>query len=463
MLTTLNTTLADAAVWMLSTLAWPLLIWTLLAWAGHTLLKRHSSLPPAVRYALSSALFYALPIAVLLSIMGLTFGLALPFEAASGGSRSIFPGDPVPGGVPEAAMAAPALWQFVAGWIGAGMALIAAIRVGLLFASTRQLQKLFGAWRQHPEDEVLHSVRTHLGLPNRIALRWSNASVPPMTIGWARPLIVVPDTLKTDLAGLKLAVAHEWTHVRHMDYLRRWVDLLLTRLFFFHPLVHTYAQQLSDYRELTCDAEVLRLQHPPTKRYAELLYSFSSLAPHPALPRTAVAMQGHDFNQLKTRITAMNTHASSRSWSQPTVLFSSLALLFALVAVSACNRDTVSEDLTESELVVQENQAVAEFDVAPVLVGGLAGFQQRLKYPEIAKKAGIEGRVFVKLVVDASGNVTSAEVQKGIGGGCDEEVLRALSETKFEPAIKGGKAVAAELFLPVTFKLPTENSTQVPE
>ena len=71
MLTTLNTTLADAAVWMLSTLAWPLLIWTLLAWAGHTLLKRHSTLPPAVRYALSSALFYALPIAVLLSIMGL--------------------------------------------------------------------------------------------------------------------------------------------------------------------------------------------------------------------------------------------------------------------------------------------------------------------------------------------------------------------------------------------------------
>ncbi|MEM1044361.1 MAG: TonB family protein, partial [Bacteroidota bacterium] len=41
----------------------------------------------------------------------------------------------------------------------------------------------------------------------------------------------------------------------------------------------------------------------------------------------------------------------------------------------------------------------------PELIGGLEGLQSRIQYPELARRAGIEGTVFVQFVVDEQGNV----------------------------------------------------------
>ncbi|MEM1096779.1 MAG: energy transducer TonB, partial [Bacteroidota bacterium] len=41
----------------------------------------------------------------------------------------------------------------------------------------------------------------------------------------------------------------------------------------------------------------------------------------------------------------------------------------------------------------------------PELIGGLGDLQKKIRYPEIAKKAGVSGRVFVQFVVDEQGNV----------------------------------------------------------
>jgi protein TonB len=89
----------------------------------------------------------------------------------------------------------------------------------------------------------------------------------------------------------------------------------------------------------------------------------------------------------------------------------------------------------------------------PELIGGLPGLQQKIKYPEIAKKAGVEGRVFLQFVVDENGNVVDPVVTRGIGAGCDEEALRAIRQAKFKPGMQRGKAVKVKMSLPITFKL----------
>lgn len=89
----------------------------------------------------------------------------------------------------------------------------------------------------------------------------------------------------------------------------------------------------------------------------------------------------------------------------------------------------------------------------PELIGGLASIQSRITYPEIAKKAGVEGRVFVQFVVDERGNVIDPVVTRGIGAGCDEEAIRAVREAKFKPGKQRGKAVSVKMSLPITFKL----------
>ena len=89
----------------------------------------------------------------------------------------------------------------------------------------------------------------------------------------------------------------------------------------------------------------------------------------------------------------------------------------------------------------------------PELIGGLPGLQSKISYPEIAKKAGVEGRVFLQFIVDEQGNVTDPIVTRGIGAGCDEEAIKAILASKFTPGKQRGKAVKVKMSLPVTFKL----------
>lgn len=89
----------------------------------------------------------------------------------------------------------------------------------------------------------------------------------------------------------------------------------------------------------------------------------------------------------------------------------------------------------------------------PVLIGGLEALQKKIRYPELARKAGIEGRVYVQFVVDEHGNVVNPKVIRGIGGGCDQEALRAVSQAKFKPGMQRGRPVKVRYSLPVVFKL----------
>ena len=89
----------------------------------------------------------------------------------------------------------------------------------------------------------------------------------------------------------------------------------------------------------------------------------------------------------------------------------------------------------------------------PVMIGGTEAIYSKIKYPEIAQKAGVEGRVFVQFVVDEQGNVTDPVIQRGIGAGCDQEALRVVRLLKFTPGKQRGKPVKVKMSLPITFKL----------
>ena len=107
----------------------------------------------------------------------------------------------------------------------------------------------------------------------------------------------------------------------------------------------------------------------------------------------------------------------------------------------------------------EENEEDAEpvffvvVEQMPQPVGGIEGIQKMIKYPDIAKRAGIQGRVFVKAYVDERGIVTQAEVIKGIGGGCDEVARDAVMQTQFIPGKQRGKPVKVQVMIPVRFRL----------
>jgi periplasmic protein TonB len=81
-------------------------------------------------------------------------------------------------------------------------------------------------------------------------------------------------------------------------------------------------------------------------------------------------------------------------------------------------------------------------------------FANNLSYPEIAKRAGVEGKVVLSFIVDKSGKIKDVEVLKGIGAGCDEEAMRVInSMPNWNPGKQNGKPVITKINIPVWFKL----------
>ncbi|MCC6753430.1 MAG: energy transducer TonB [Saprospiraceae bacterium] len=77
-----------------------------------------------------------------------------------------------------------------------------------------------------------------------------------------------------------------------------------------------------------------------------------------------------------------------------------------------------------------------------------------IHYPAEAKKQRIQGVVYAKYVVRQDGSVGNARIDRGIGGGCDEEVLRFISLLpRYTPGYQDGKAVPVQMTLPVKFRL----------
>ncbi|MEM8599517.1 MAG: energy transducer TonB [Bacteroidota bacterium] len=83
----------------------------------------------------------------------------------------------------------------------------------------------------------------------------------------------------------------------------------------------------------------------------------------------------------------------------------------------------------------------------------LAALQSCIRYPTMAKEAGIQGSVYVQFVVDQRGNVVDPVVARGIGGGADEEAVRCVRELRFRPGMQRGRPVKVQFTLPVTFRL----------
>ena len=96
--------------------------------------------------------------------------------------------------------------------------------------------------------------------------------------------------------------------------------------------------------------------------------------------------------------------------------------------------------------------------VMPEFPGGypalLRYLGRNIKYPPLATRNVIEGRVYVKFVVDETGQVVNPEVIKGIGGGCDEEAVRVLRTLpRFTPGQQNGRPVKVYFNVPISFQI----------
>ena len=102
---------------------------------------------------------------------------------------------------------------------------------------------------------------------------------------------------------------------------------------------------------------------------------------------------------------------------------------------------------------VEDIKAVRFLHERPELIGSRRRLLREVKYPESARRAGIEGQVVVQFTVDEEGNARDAVILEGVGGGCDEEAIRVITEhARFKPGISGEIAVPVRMSMPIRCK-----------
>lgn len=108
---------------------------------------------------------------------------------------------------------------------------------------------------------------------------------------------------------------------------------------------------------------------------------------------------------------------------------------------------------------VKAGFGVTVVQTQPQFPGGedslMSFLQKNLRYPEEARLAWIQGRVFVGFEVDHTGKIKDARVLSGVNAQLDEEALRAVHlMPDWVPGNIGGTNVDVQYILPIEFVLP---------
>jgi TonB family protein len=258
-------------------------------------------------------------------------------------------------------------------------------------------------------------------------------------------------------------LAHEKIHIQQYHTL----DLLLIEaaiiLQWFNPFAWFAGRSMKSIHEFLADEGVLKrgfLQ----KDYQTLILN------------EAMGLQvnnlTNNFNVslLKNRIKMM-TKTRSTSWTFLKVMAAIPAFYAVLIMFSAGTVNNLAAQNTqqqvkpaeEQKVVTQEKSKAQEpvftvVEAMPTYPGGQEAMTkylaENIKYPEEAKKHGIQGTVFITYVVETDGSVTNVKVLRGINIKCDEEAVRVVSSMpKWNPGKQKGVPVRVQFNLPINFKL----------
>lgn len=437
----------------------PVLIWTLpalLVW----LVVRHERIAPGVRIQLIQATLLALPVALALAA----------FRRATSAIEYTVLSVPMPVPVPSAPIAAaPAAYSVDPFWTVVGCLTILMIAGGLLgiirltasAVSLHRLRQSSRAIADQGVDQIIRARAADIGFDRRVEIRRTPGINTPMSTGILAPVILIPDSERGDL---DLIVLHELVHHRRRDVFRVVVTRIIRSVFLAHPLMHALGSRLDTLVEIDCDTEVVATNGVSPKAYAALLLRYAV----PGSTELLALKLGSEPSLLKRRIEAMQ-HPVTTLRSHPVAVILGVLLLGVLTTFAACTDSLVGTDAdpaesAESTLSPKVSRSDGEVFVIveemPTLIGGLEELQSRIQYPDLARRAGVEGRVYVQFVVNSGGVPEDIIVVRGIGAGADEEAVRAVSTMRFEPGRQRGQIVPVKMSLPVSFRLNAQSGEQ---
>lgn len=207
-----------------------------------------------------------------------------------------------------------------------------------------------------------------LGITREISIYLSEKIGSPLTIGFIKPMILVPVASINHLtiAQLEAVILHEMAHIKRYDYL---VNILLSVAeisLFFNPFTQLLSKQIRKERENSCDDWVLQFQYS-AETYATALLRIAQLQTVPAF---AMAAKGSNENELLTRVKRMiGTQEQGFNYRKQLLAFFLVTGILSSVAWLSPDQQQQKEKTLTAK---QNNTASASIDIQPVTVEPMA-------------------------------------------------------------------------------------------
>jgi periplasmic protein TonB len=110
-------------------------------------------------------------------------------------------------------------------------------------------------------------------------------------------------------------------------------------------------------------------------------------------------------------------------------------------------------DYDKTDNTIQQLSAIQEKPQFPGGEDAMVEFiSKNIRYPEMASRYGIQGKVYVSFIVEKDGKLSNFEIAGGVGAGCDEEALRVVKMMPdWSPGMQNNHPVRVQMNLPVKF------------
>ncbi len=185
------------------------------------------------------------------------------------------------------------------------------------------LQPVEAGWQR-----FVNETADRLEIVQQVTVYLSSLAKSPMTIGYIKPIILLPLASITQLTTeqMEAVLLHELAHIRRSDYLINLLVSIIEIVLFFNPFARLLSRQIREERENCCDDWVLQSEYNAAM-YAEALLRIASQQNAAGLQMNAASPKGALLQRVKRLIKPEKTFNYKH---QLAALVTITALLFSL-------------------------------------------------------------------------------------------------------------------------------------
>jgi beta-lactamase regulating signal transducer with metallopeptidase domain len=287
----------------------------------------------------------------------------------------------------------------------------------------------------------------------------------PFVIGFFKHKIVVPaNWQKWDNQTQCSILTHELAHIKAGDHWINLIKLIVLSAHFYNPLTWILVRKLTHYSEIVCDEISIQNNRFERKSYANMLLNIAE-ATGGRLIGASTLNFSKTHQLIKNRITYQLKQKEYFMIKKSKLLskFIIPGLLLLIIPLSWQYNDLLAQEKSK----IAETSDIMEYDEVtkkPEIVTKVGP-----KYPDEARKAGIEGVVMVTAIIGKDGKVIETAIFKSV---TDNEENKKLTKEKFKiaqlldlaaidavkliefsPAEYEGKPVKVKMNIPIHFAL----------